>query len=127
MNERRWWIAWIVYAIAWTIALLATFPVTARDAVVSEDVGFSMGKALHVAAYSIFVILSSRLAARRWLLLLVILHAPLTEYLQQFTDRTSQLSDVGLDWLGVGIGVLLTWRSWRPHPKGNETSSPSKR
>jgi hypothetical protein len=87
-----------------------------RDAVIPEDFAYLASKSVHVLAYALFAILTSRLPARRWLLLLVILHGPLTEFLQQFTDRTPQLTDVGLDWLGVGLGVLVTWRNWRSSP-----------
>ena len=61
----------------------------------------------------VFAMLSSRLASRRLLLAVVLVHAPLSEFLQQFTGRTPQLTDVGLDWLGVTLGVMLTWKKWR--------------
>ncbi len=50
----------------------------------------------------------------RWMLLFVIMvHAPATELLQQFVEgRTGMLSDVGLDHLGIALGLLLTWQRW---------------
>ena len=74
---------------------------------------FSAGKALHLTAYAVFALLTSRLPSRRRIfILIVVLHAPLTEFLQQFTGRTASLWDVGLDWLGVTLGVILSWRRW---------------
>jgi VanZ family protein len=115
-NERQglWWTLWALYASAWTVALVSTFPIKVRNAVTPEEYWFSLGKTLHVTAYAVFTILSSRLSARRWLLLVVILHGPLTEFLQQFTERTPEVTDVLLDWLGVSLGVALSWRKWRP-------------
>jgi len=50
---------------------------------------------------------------RRIMLLVVILHAPASEFIQQFVERTGQLSDVGLDLIGITLGVLTTWKRWR--------------
>lgn len=114
-SPRVWWTLWVLYVVAWTTALLAVFPVQARNAVLREDYWFSSSKALHVTGYAVLVLLTSRLpglTTRRLLLAFAVLHAPLTEVLQEFTGRTCSLMDVGFDLVGVTLGVLLTWRRW---------------
>jgi len=114
---RFWWALWCLYAIAWTTALLATFPLKAKDTIIPGEYFFSTGKAIHVSAYAVFALLTSRMpltaAGRRLMLQFVILHAPLTEFLQQFTGRTPALMDVGFDLLGVGLGVVFSWSRWK--------------
>lgn len=112
-----WWLAWTVYGVVWSILLLTTFPLTVRDAVVPQPFAFSSGKVLHVTAYAVFAVLTAWLPAPRpwrWALLgLLSLHAFGTEFLQQFVGRGSSWTDVGLDHLGLVVGVLLTWKTWR--------------
>src|SRR5262249_7707292 len=121
---RFWWALWIVYAIAWTTALLSTVPLAAKGTIVPSEYFFETGKTIHVGAYAVFTLLTSRLplspSGRRLLLLVVVLHAPLTEFLQQFTGRDGSLRDVALDLLGVLLGVLLSWSRWKqPRSCGN--------
>ena len=107
-RDRLWWALWWGYAVAWSAALLTTFPLLARDTIVPAEFAFGAGKVLHVMAYAAFALLTSRLPTwRRTFLLVVVLHGPLTEFLQQFTGRSGLLWDVGLDWLGVTLGVLI--------------------
>jgi hypothetical protein len=110
-------LVWVAFTAAWTFALLSAFPIEARDAVVSKEVGFSAGKSLHVLAYAFYTLLTLWLGRDRWwrwpLLAFVSMHAIGTEYLQQFVDRTSSLLDVGLDHAGILLSVALTWRKWR--------------
>jgi len=117
---RIWWALWCLYAIAWTTALLATFPLAAKDTIVPSEYCFETGKVLHVSAYAVFALLTSRLplsvAGLRLMLLFVVLHGPLTEFLQQFTGRTASLMDVGFDLLGVGLGVVCSWPRWKGPP-----------
>jgi hypothetical protein len=52
----------------------------------------------------------------RWLLLALLFgHACGTELLQYLMDvgRTGSVRDVGLDWLGIALGVALTWKWYR--------------
>jgi VanZ family protein len=112
------WLLWAVYATLWTVVLLTTFPLAVRDAIVPAQYGFSAGKILHVAAYAGFAILTSWLpVSRPWrwsLLALVALHAWVTEYVQPFVGRGGSLRDVGLDHIGIVLGLLLSWKLWRP-------------
>jgi VanZ family protein len=110
------WTAWGVFALLWTIALLATFPVTARDAVLAPSEGFTAGKTLHVLAYALFAMLTAWLPASsstRWTLLgFVSFHAFATEFLQQFVNRTPSIADIGLDHVGIVLGFVSTWKRW---------------
>lgn len=81
---------------------------------------WTFSKALHVAAYALFCALCAWMLVPRpyrWLLLVFLIgHAMLTEYVQylmhDFFGRTGQWSDVGLDAIGIALGVALTWRWW---------------
>src|SRR5436190_21340341 len=111
-----WWTLWLVYAGAWTTALLTMFPIVVRDAVLPQEFRFPAAKTLHFVAYAVFAGLTSFMPVtvprRRWLLLIVVLHAPTSEFLQQFVDRTPALADVGIDLAGITLGVLLTCKRW---------------
>lgn len=111
------WLVWTAYASLWTAALLTTFPINVRDAVVPAHYTFSASKVLHVSAYAVFAVLTGWLALGRpwrWALLgLLSLHAWGTEFVQQFVGRTSSLRDVGLDHLGIVLGLVLSWKLWR--------------
>jgi VanZ family protein len=112
------WLLWAVYAALWTTALLTTFPLAVRDRIVPAQYGFPVSKTLHVAAYGLFTVLTGWLPLSRpwrWAMLgLVSLHAWGTEYVQQFVGRTGSLRDVGLDHIGIALGLLLSWKLWRP-------------
>ena len=116
LSCRARWLVWGAYTALWTLSLLTTFPITVRDALIPPSAGGPAGKSLHVAAYAFFTVLSGWVGIRderRWLLLgFVSLHAFLTEYLQQYVDRTSSLADVGLDHLGLALGLAVSWRWW---------------
>jgi len=112
------WLAWSVYFAAWTYGLLMPMP-----AGISEgwtwlaSYRFVLAKALHVTAYAGLAGLSGwlRVPCRfRWILLFIIMaHGPATELLQlRIEGRTGDLRDVGLDHLGIGLGLLLTWKWW---------------
>jgi len=78
-------------------------------------------KTLHISAYALFTCLCAwMLVPRRyrWLLIGILLgHAMLTEFAQYLTHdlfgRTGQWSDVGLDTIGIAIGLALAWPWWR--------------
>src|SRR6266550_5326226 len=91
-NATRW-LVWGGYAVLWSVALLTTFPIRARDAILPQEYAFSSSKILHVAAYAVFALLTAWLDVRppwRWALLgALALHAAATEFFQQFFGRTS--------------------------------------
>ncbi len=117
-RRRARWVLWGAFAVLWAAALLTLYPVRARDAVLPGFVSTVAGKGLHVAAYAVFAVLTSRLPVsrpRRWILLgAVSLHAVGTEFFQQFVGRTRSWQDVAIDHLGIALGVALTWRRWAP-------------
>ena len=66
------WLLWGGFAALWTTALLTTFPVEVRDAVIPEPLTFPPSKVLHVSAYAVFAVLTAWLAVPRpcrWALL----------------------------------------------------------
>jgi hypothetical protein len=114
------WAAWCLFLGAWTAALLTPQPVQLADATLPEATVFPAAKLLHVSAYAFLALSGTWLGLRApfsWpLLVLLSIHALGTEYLQQFVDlRTGSWRDVGLDHLGIALGLGLTvgWRWWR--------------
>jgi hypothetical protein len=109
---------WLVYFVAWTCALLMPMPQNSMGAWEwVADHKYVIAKTLHVLAYALLAVLSGALRVPcrfRWILLFVIMvHAPVTELLQLHVEgRTGALSDVGLDHLGIALGLLLTWKWW---------------
>ena len=120
MNKQTWnatkIVAWTLVFIGWTVSLLRPIPPAAVEAVGGPEPSFWFAKCLHVSVYAAFVISASflpgSLGLRRWIPVGLILHGGLTEYLQQFVHRGASWRDVGLDSLGVAIGVALTWKRW---------------
>src|SRR5436305_330152 len=89
LRQMIWrWLAWSLFLLAWTLALLTPQPVQVADAVLPDDAVFPTSKALHVTAYALLAILTAALPLRRrtrwWLLGLLVLHAAGTEFAQQF-------------------------------------------
>jgi VanZ family protein len=121
----RWrWAVWIAFLCLWSVALLVPDPVgfllayKPDDLELSHETTFLMAKTLHVTAYATAAILTGWLRAPgvwRWALLAFwFLHAGATEIGQLFIPgRSGSLRDVGLDHLGLVIGVALSWRWWR--------------
>jgi hypothetical protein len=126
------WVVWAVFAVAWTTALLVPKPISSRQLtenvtsqVAHEETAKAAGQWLpfsalvHLSAYGVFAVLSGwQLLSRlgRWLLLAFVLgHGILTEFLQWLlpTGRTGCVEDVGLDWLGVLLGLAVTWKWWQ--------------
>jgi hypothetical protein len=116
------WLIWLAYVTAWTCALLAPVPEGDWGSVGSGeesiDLKYLFGKAVHVSAYAVLAGLAGWLRVpyrRRWLLLFFVMaHGTVTELLQlhSTTHRTGCLEDVGLDHLGVALGLLVTWKWW---------------
>jgi VanZ family protein len=131
------WLVCVVYVLAWTQALLTPDPLrylvamrTAMDLPVPEDPdedpqlqwqAYVISKSLHVAAYALLAVLIGGLGLSRrfrWLLLVFMsLHAMGTEYGQLFVEgRHASWSDVGLDHVGIGLGLALSWNAWWRKP-----------
>jgi VanZ family protein len=112
------WALWALCVTAWTAVLLTTTPVHVMEEVLPPQATFPVAKAGHVAAYAFLTALSAWLGVRggrRWLLLgFLSLHGMATEYLQTFVpERTGCWSDVGIDHLGIVLGLALSWKWWR--------------
>ncbi|HZU36703.1 MAG TPA: VanZ family protein [Gemmataceae bacterium] len=111
------WLFWVICVAVWTTALLTLFPVEISRQVLPENLRFPTAKTLHVSAYAFLAFLTVLLPARgrvRWLLIAFLsLHAFATEYLQTFIGRGGALADVGLDHIGILLGLLIGWRWWR--------------
>ena len=123
------WAVWLVYASAWTTALLTPQPVELADSLLGEDSAFLSGKVLHVGAYAFFAALTGWLRAPvrlRWLLLAFLsLHAFGTEFFQGFVPlRVPAWNDVALDHVGILLGCLLSWKWWRDRPRGLKPPRP---
>ncbi len=113
----RWrWMIWATTLTLWTAALVTPFAVQAGHEVLPEDTHYPVSKLLHLAVYAGLVLLTAWLPASRrlrpWLLALLLAHGPLTEFVQCYVPlRFGSLADVGLDSLGIVVGLLLT-RPW---------------
>jgi VanZ family protein len=111
-------VVWLVYFAAWTYALVTPIPPDPSAGLkVLASYKLLIAKTLHVVAYAVLAGLSGwlRVPCRfRWILLFVIMaHAPATELIQlQVEGRSGELLDVGWDHLGIGLGLLLTWKWW---------------
>jgi VanZ family protein len=111
------WLIWLVFVLAWSIALVVPLK-GGSDWVVNDiNVKFLFAKSVHIGAYAVLAMLSGWLfvpARFRWMLVFFMAaHATSTELLQQLVPgRTGTLNDVGLDLIGIGVGFLLSWKWW---------------
>ncbi len=104
--------------VAWAIALLIPVPTEeAAEVLGGADEAFLFGKMVHVSAYGVLTLLGGFMRMprkRRWLVLgLVSFHGFATEFFQQFVNRHASLRDVGLDHVGISLGILIGWHWWR--------------
>jgi VanZ family protein len=113
------WTIWIVFALAWTVALVAPVPETEElpfgELLVTRKVLFA--KSVHVAAYAVFAVLTGWLPVPlRWrplLMFLLMFHGAATEFIQlHLVYRSGLLSDVLLDHLGIALGWCASWKWW---------------
>jgi len=144
--EMSWrWVVWLLYVAVWTWGLLLPnpdrwaraliLPVTivapedhpVRQELLEVVLSLFFSKTLHVAGYALLAVLSGwqRTAwGLRWgLLVFMSIHALGTEFLQAFAPgRHPSWRDVGLDHVGIMVGLALTWKWWlslsagRPNP-----------
>ena len=114
----RWWI-WLIAFLVWTVGLVVPSPGEAVRGFsgVSITHKFLVAKTTHVVAYCLLTMLAGwqqcALRYRRFLLVILLIHGPVTELIQRFaSNRSGRFLDVGLDYLGIVIGLVLTWRFW---------------
>ena len=108
------WMIGIAFALAWSIALLTPQPAQVATEVLSDSARFPTVKSLHILAYAAFIVLcgwqcvSERL---RWCLFACVsFHAFATEFFQQYVpSRNGSLMDVGLDHIGIALGLAGLW------------------
>jgi hypothetical protein len=136
------WTIWSVYALAWTVSLLVPKPagsahmteqiaerVISPEAAWKTDDVLPFGSVVHVCAYALFAALTGWLRAgprRWWLLALLVGHGALTEFLQYLlpTGRNGCVADVGLDCIGITMGVALTGKWWLRSDANRGNGSP---
>ena len=116
------WLIWTAVLIVWTVGL--QFPVPeprswpAGEFIVTNR--FLLGKSLHVLVYGGLTALSARVPTAmryRWLMMLFLMvHAwggeMLQELLNPWCHRGGSLSDVGIDIVGILLGVAASWKWW---------------
>lgn len=112
-----WWLIFLVVLTVWTIGLLIPDPSSsAVEGLGGARSKFLIAKTLHVSAYAFVTFLAGFVvwsrASAGWCLAFLVSHAFLTEWLQTFVGRSGSLRDVGLDLLGILIGVAMNWRCW---------------
>lgn len=124
MSKRRGLI-WSMYTASWTAMLLLPGQATEALASINELLQsrkFIVAKSLHILGYVTLALLSGwwRVPLRyRWLLMFFLMvHATVTELLQLLIGRGGRLEDVGLDHLGILLGVGLTWKWWTSDDSG---------
>jgi VanZ family protein len=123
LDWRVWsrWLVWTVFVAVWTFALLVPRPHRFAPSEAVLEYQFSISKTLHVTAYALFAVLSAALpvsSRRRWrLVAFMSAHAFFTEFGQIFAEeRHPSLRDVGIDHVGMVLGMLLSWKWWRRQP-----------
>lgn len=109
--------AWILYVLVLSRALLMELPIAPPQDKRRQEELFLFSKTVHVVAYAGFAILSGNLRLPRpyrWgLILIMSLHAMGTEYGQTFLKtRHPSWRDVGLDHIGMLIGLAISWKWW---------------
>jgi VanZ family protein len=109
---------WLLCVAVWTAALLTPQPARVNRAVLSPTAGYPASKALHVVVYAFLTgmlpWLGLRGGRRWWLVGFLSLHAAGTELIQRWVpERTGSLTDVGIDHLGILLGLACTWAAGR--------------
>jgi hypothetical protein len=118
-NPRWLRILWALLVVIWTIMLLAPMPGEERWPLsLGPEHRYYLAKTAHVAVFAFLTVLAGCLAGRfSWRLLLLFFlmaHAAATEWAQSVLPfhRTGTVTDVVLDHCGIGVGLLVSWRSW---------------
>lgn len=110
------WLAWSVYVMALTTALLMPVPIDAKGNVALQKSMTIFSKTVHVSSFAVLTVLTLWLplrAGRRWPLgVFLISYAMLTEYLQYVMDvgRVGSWLDVCFNSVGITLGlVIVKW------------------
>jgi len=106
------WLGWGTLLAALTVGLLSPAAPKVVSAALPPGLSFYVGKSIHVGAYALLACLVCWLPVRRSVRVALCVglvgHGALTEYLQTLVEgRTGQLSDVGLDTIGVLLGLAV--------------------
>lgn len=117
-KKRLLWLVWVGYLLLLSRGLLMEQPIDPGGNKQLEMSLFFFSKTVHVVSYAFWAVLSGWLDVPRpyrWLLLVLMsAHAMGTEYGQQFfRTRHPSWRDVGLDHIGLAIGLALSWKWWR--------------
>jgi hypothetical protein len=119
-SRKTRWLVWLVYCTCWTTALIMPVPSHGSWHIRGFgdiDMRFVFAKAVHVSAYAIFAVLTGwlrvSLPTRLVLLFVLMAHTALTEVIQDQVGRSGSEYDVALDQIGIGLGLILSWRWWR--------------
>jgi VanZ family protein len=116
-RERLLWWLFLVSVVAWTIALVMPIPGKSSEVLGGDRNKFLFAKILHALAYTYLTVLAGmihRTPRQGWLLLAGLsAHAFLTEFLQLFVNRGASWRDVGIDHIGVALGLIISHRLWR--------------
>lgn len=107
-------LAFLALLALWTWKLLEPRPVPEA---VTREIGltfnlFYVAKTLHAGVYAFLTILGTTLWPRRrwWVVAFMLLHGVGTEVGQTFVpNRTGKVTDVLIDWAGIGCGVATVW------------------
>lgn len=108
------WACWWLLLILWTIGLLRPEPIQMQHHLISPSLGWITAKGLHLGVYALLAlfacILSGSSSFKLTCLIILMVHAFATEFLQQWVkERTGSLSDVAIDLIGVALGLGL-WK-----------------
>src|SRR5262249_55693699 len=107
------WGLFLVALASWTAMLLSRRAPEALS-VVPTEFRFWLAKTAHVLGYAVLGLLLGCLPLRRGprllCLLLLVVHAGLTEFIQRFVPgRRPSFRDVGLNVFGLTLGLAMLW------------------
>ena len=116
------WLIWAAVVIVWTVGLQYPVP-EPRSLPAGEFISvnrFLLGKSLHVLVYLGLTVLSAWVPMSqryRWMMMFFLMaHAwggeMLQEALNPWCHRGGSLSDIGIDIVGILLGVAASWKWW---------------
>jgi len=109
-----------VILLVWTWLLIKPNPVPLIVADnLLDDIKFIIGKTLHLTMYTVLALYGTwrmQPRLRKWIWLLLFLHAAASELAQHFgslyynTHRSGRLADVAIDSAGIAVAVWLRFK-----------------